>query len=259
MRKSNSVLVGLVAVGVTGAMASVSHAATVVLDDYSSSNPGNYSFAQSFPNNASATNTFAVSNGRLTPAIPPGTTQTFIYNAGPALSEGDKVSVDITITGNSSDKQLGLRLATGTDRASILAGREYLLKNVNNFNNADTSYTFSNTNAGATGTNNATLTGSFTNLGDLATLTIERLANVVNDAQLKITISGAGFPEQSFTRAFNGVSSATPLYFGPDSYTGSTTGNVQFDNLTFTAVPEPASMLLLSSMGALALRRRRQS
>jgi hypothetical protein len=251
MGKVKSHLIGLVTLGITGAMAGVSQAATVVLDDYSTDKSASYSFNQTFPDEPTATNTFAVSNGRLTPAIPPGVAQSFIYkDAG--LAVGDKVSLDVTFSGFFGDKYAGIRLATGTDRTSIGAGQEYQLR-IDATGSNGKFYDFS-----STGQPLVELDGNLSGLGDLTTLTIERLANAGIDASLKITVAGAGFPEQSFNRTFTGAGIAPALFFGPNSFTGGSPGGVEFDNLTLTtaAVPEPASMVLLPALGALALRRR---
>ena len=252
MRKSNSFLVGLVAVGVAGAMASVSHAATVVLDDYSTNKSDSYTFARTFPVPLDLPNSFAVTNdGRLTPTTIAGTTDTYIWN-GAGLGVGDAVSLDVTFTTYTEDKQAGLRLATGTDRASIQAGREYIVR-IDTSGSNGKFYDFR-----SNGTNTE-LEGNLAAFGTLFNLTIERLANAGNDAALKITVKGGGFLEQSFNTTFADAAAAPALYFGPDTYAAGGPGGVQFDNLTLTTVPEPASMLLLSTMGALALRRRRQS
>lgn len=262
-RKSGSLARLAMAAGVAitfGQVGGATRASAAVIDDFSSSNPQNYTQFNTYSTGL----TFGTNaNGQFAPSYVNagnsfGTEAFFYRNTGELVGQagGDTVSIQIDqITGSNATAGFGFGTSTTTTTDWFGA---FIRRN------GDT-YRF-----GFDAERNQEIITGF----DLSSPAVLSLTRQIEDpTRFLVSISGGGL-STPFTRTIQPVKQAVggvrgtfteALFFGPSQYTGGigagSEGSVPSlqDNLSFTAVPEPSTAIAILGGAAtlLGLRRRR--
>lgn len=234
------VCIGLSLVLAASAMFSgLASAESILLDDYSTDKSSQYSVPYKW--NGSSTQTFGRAGGEL---VPGGTGSWngggFYWNGGQTLKPGDSVSAAIRpdyFNANGASSYVGLCLATATN-----------LQDPCRFMAMYGSGWFVDTEGMGAGSTLTAIDGSAMwhwNTQSLLTLARGTGANENVITWTFSKIGGEGLAGTG-TLALSGLNASTGLYFGTASITPGS-GRPSWDNLTYTAVPEPTSMAILLS------------
>ena len=259
-RKSASLARLAIAAGVAitfGQVGGATRASAAVIDDFSSSNPQNYTqlnvYNTGFAFGTNGTGQFAPTYTNTGSSY--GSQAVFYRNTGELLGAagGDAVSIQINqITGSNATVGLGFGTSTTTSTTTTTGFFETFIRR------NDSTYRF-----GFNGENGQVVITGF-DLSSPAVLSVAR--ETADPTMFQVTISGGGLLTP-FTQTIQpgGGSFSQALFFGPSQYSGGggpgspgAAPSIQ-DDLSFAPVPEPSTALALLGGTAtlLGLRRRR--
>lgn len=224
--------------------------ASVILDDYSTNKSSQY---VSYLWNSSPAMAFAITNSALAPTGHGGWVGSgFYWNGGETMKPGDSVSAIIQVdslgvSGASSYTGLCLSTATATQNP-------YRFMAVEGYG------WFMHTEGGTFPQINTSVDGSGMTTWDkrsLLTLTRGTGANQAVITWMFSKVDGYGLSGTG-TVTIPDLTASNALYFGTAAISPNAAPQPTWDNLTYSAIPEPGMLALLAVGGLCVLRRRRR-